>query len=177
MRRVPERILDAAGALGAFCVFLIFLLMIIASVGRQLNLPASGVNDVVSWLCAAAALLTMVHAFRHGEFVRVTLLFDKAPHRIRGAMDVICLITAAISVGYLTWSASAFTYESWEFNEMATGLIIIPIWIPQSTFVMGCWLLMAALIDELVTVIQGGKPSYQRAVEERHAKGDFSSEI
>ena len=92
-------------------------------------------------------------------------------------MDVICLITAAISVGYLTWSASAFTYESWEFNEMATGLIIIPIWIPQSTFVMGCWLLMAALIDELVTVIQGGKPSYQRAVEERHAKGDFSSEI
>jgi hypothetical protein len=33
------------------------------------------------------------------------------------------------------------------------------------------------MIDELVTVVQGGKPSYQRAVEERHAKGDFSSDI
>ena len=177
MRRALERVLDGAGALGAFCVFLLFVLMIIAGVGRQLNLAVSGVNDIVSWLCAAAAFFAMAHAFRHGDFVRVTLLLDKAPPRMRRVMDVTCLIIAAISVGYLTWSATAFTYESWEFNEMATGLVVIPIWIPQSTFVIGCWLLMAALIDELMTVMQGGKPSYQRAVEERHAKGDFSSDI
>lgn len=176
-RRVLERVLDAAGALGAFCVFLIFVLMIIAGVGRQLNLPVSGVNDIVSWLCAAAAFFAMAHAFRHGDFVRVTLLLDSVSPRLRRILDVICLLIAAVSVSYLTWSATAFTYESWEFNEMATGLVVIPIWIPQSTFVIGCWLLLAAMIDELVTVVQGGKPSYQRAVEERHAKGDFSSDI
>ena len=176
-RRVLERTLDAAGALGAFCVFLIFVLMIINGVGRQLNLALSGVNDIVSWLCAAAAFFAMAHAFRHGDFVRVTLLLDKVPPRLRRLMDLTCLVIAVISVGYLTWSATAFTYESWEFKEMATGLVVIPIWIPQSTFVIGCWLLLAAMIDELVTVLQGGKPSYQRALEERHAKGDFSSEI
>ena len=176
-RRFLERVLDAAGALGAFCVFLIFILMIIAGAGRQLNASVSGVNDIVAWLCAAAAFFAMAHAFRHGDFVRVTLLLDKAPARIRRIMDVTCLIIAAISVSYLTWSATAFTYESYEFREMATGLVVIPIWIPQSTFVIGCWLLLAAMIDELVTVAQGGKPSYQRAVEERHAKGDFSSDI
>ena len=177
MRRVLERVLDAAGALGAFCVFLIFVLMIVAGVGRQLNLAVSGANDIVSWLCAAAAFFAMAHAFRHGDFVRVTLLLDSVPPRLRRILDVICLLIAAVSVSYLTWSATAFTYESWEFNEMATGLVVIPIWIPQSTFVVGCWLLLAAMIDELVTVVQGGKPSYQRAVEERHAKGDFSSDI
>lgn len=176
-RRVLERVLDAAGALGAFCVFLIFVLMIIAGVGRQLNLPVSGANDIVSWLCAAAAFFAMAHAFRHGDFVRVTLLLDSVSPRLRRILDVICLLIAAVCVGYLTYSATAFTYESWEFNEMATGLVVIPIWIPQSTFVIGCWLLLAAMIDELVTVVQGGKPSYQRAVEERHAKGDFSSDI
>ena len=176
-RRVLERVLDAAGALGAFCVFLIFVLMIIAGAGRQLNAPVSGVNDIVAWLCAAAAFFAMAHAFRHGDFVRVTLLLDKAPARIRRVMDVTCLIIATISVSYLTWSATAFTYESYEFKEMATGLVVIPIWIPQSTFVIGSWLLLATMIDELVTVVQGGKPSYQRAVEERHAKGDFSSDI
>lgn len=176
-RRVLERVLDAAGALGAFCVFLIFVLMVIAGVGRQLNLAVSGVNDIVSWLCAAAAFFAMAHAFRHGDFVRVTLLLDSVSPRLRRILDVICLLIAAVSVSYLTWSATAFTYESWEFNEMATGLVVIPIWIPQSTFVIGCWLLLAAMIDELVTVVQGGKPSYQRAVEERHAKGDFSSDI
>ena len=177
MRRLLERTLDAAGALGAFCVFLIFVLMIVAGVGRQFNLSVSGVNDIVSWLCAAAAFFAMAHAFRHGDFVRVTLVLDKVPARVRRVLDVTCLIIAAISVGYLTWSATSFTYESWEFNEMATGLVVIPIWIPQSTFVIGCWLLLAAMVDELVTVLQGGKPSYQRALEERHAKGDFSSDI
>ena len=176
-RRMLERTLDAAGALGAVCVFLIFVLMIINGVGRQLNQALSGVNDIVSWLCAAAAFFAMAHAFRHGDFVRVTLLMDHVPARLRRAMDVTCLVIAAISVSYLTWSATAFTYESWEFKEMATGLVVIPIWIPQSTFVIGCWLLLAAMLDELVTVLQGGKPSYQRAVEERHAKGDFSSDI
>ena len=177
MRRALERILDAGGALGAFCVFLIFVLMIAAGVGRQFNLAVSGVNDIVSWLCAAAAFFAMAHAFRHGDFVRVTLVLDKVPPRLRRVLDVTCLLIAAVSVGYLTWSATAFTYESWEFKEMATGLVVIPIWIPQSTFVIGCWLLLAAMVDELVTVLQGGKPSYQRALEERHAKGDFSSDI
>ncbi|WP_413915235.1 hypothetical protein [Candidatus Skiveiella danica] len=31
------------------------MLMIVGGVGRQLNFPVSGVNDIVSWLCAAAS--------------------------------------------------------------------------------------------------------------------------
>ena len=177
MRRALRQVIDAAGALGAFCVFLIFVLMIVAGVGRQLNLAISGVNDIVSWLCAAAAFFAMAHAFRHGDFVRVTLLLDKVPASLRRLLDTTCLLIASVSVAYLTYSATAFTYESWEFKEMATGLVVIPIWLPQSTFVIGCWLLLAAVLDELLTVLQGGKPSYQLAVEERHAKGDFSSDI
>ena len=102
MRRVLERILDAAGALGAFCVFLIFVLMVVAGVGRQLNLGVSGVNDIVSWLCAAAAFFAMAHAFRHGDFVRVTLLLDMVSPRLRRILDVTCLVIAAVSVSDLT---------------------------------------------------------------------------
>ena len=74
MRRTLDRLYDGAGALGAFCVFLIFVLMIWAGVGRQLNWRVSGINDIVAWLCAAASFFAMAHAFRHGDFVRVTLL-------------------------------------------------------------------------------------------------------
>ena len=177
LRRMLARLFDAAGALGAGCVVAIFLLMIVAGVGRQVNLRVSGINDVVAWLCAAAAFLAMAHAFRHGDFVRVTLVLEWVPPRVRRWMDAVCLGIATVAVGYLTYWATAFTWESYEFAEVATGLVAIPIWIPQSTFVVGCWLLMLAVLDELVTVLQGGKPSYQRAVEERHAAGDFSSEV
>ncbi|HJS05627.1 MAG TPA: TRAP transporter small permease [Variovorax sp.] len=177
MRRWLDRLYLAAGALGAFCVFLIFVLMVAAGVGRQVNWHVSGMNDAVSWLCAAASFFAMAHAFRHGDFVRVTLLLDSVRPNVRRALDVACLLIAAVSVAYLTYWATSFTWESYEFAEMATGLLVIPIWIPQSTFVIGCWLLLIAMVDELVGVVRGEKPSYQRAVEERHAAGDFSSDI
>ncbi|QHJ01372.1 TRAP transporter small permease subunit [Xylophilus rhododendri] len=151
--------------------------MIVGGVGRQFNLRVSGVNDVVAWLCASAAFLAMAHAFRHGDFVRVTLLLEKLPPAPRRVFELVGLAVAAVSVAYLAWSATAFTWESYEYAEMATGLVVIPIWIPQATFVVGSWLLLAAVIDELVTVLQGGVPSYQKAIEERHAAGDFSSDV
>ena len=177
MRRFLDRLYDGAGALGAFCIFLIFVLMIVAGVGRQMNWHVSGLNDVVAWLCAAAAFMAMAHAFRHGDFVRVTLLLDALPLKARRVLDVVCLLIASVSVAYLTYAATSFTWESYEFAEMATGLVVIPIWIPQSTFVVGCWLLLIAMVDELVGVVRGEKPSYQRAIEERHAAGDFSSDV
>lgn len=177
MRSFLNRLYDAAAALGALCVFLIFVLMVAAGVGRQMNWEVSGVNDVVAWLCAAAAFFAMAHAFRHGDFVRVTLLLDKVSPRVRRALDIVCLVIAVVAVAYLAYWATAFTWESYEYAEMATGLVVIPIWIPQASFVLGSWLLFVALIDELAHVLCGGTPSYQRAVEERHAAGDFSSDI
>lgn len=177
MRRFLDGLYNGAGALGAFCVFLIFVLMILAGVGRQMNWQVSGLNDVVAWLCAGAGFFAMAHAFRHGDFVRVTLVLDGVSPKVRRAMDVVCLLIASVSVAYLTYAATSFTWESYEFAEMATGLVVIPIWIPQSTFVLGCWLLLIAMVDELVGVVRSEKPSYQRAVEERHAAGDFSSEV
>ena len=177
MRRALDGLFNASAALAACCVLAIFVLMIAGGVGRQLNFKVSGVNDIVSWLCAAAAFFAMAHAFKHGDFVRVTLLLEKLSEQGRRWLEMLCLTIAAIAVAYLTYSATAFTYESYAFAEMATGLVAIPIWIPQSSFVIGCWLLMLAVLDELWIVLRGGKPTYQVAVEERHAKGDFSADI
>ncbi len=177
LRRTLDWLFSAAAAVAACCVLGIFVLMIVGGVGRQLNLKVSGINDIVAWLCAAAAFFAMAHSFKHGDFVRVTLLLEKVSDKTRRILDMVCLSIAAVAVAYLTYSATAFTYESYEFAEMATGLVVIPIWIPQATFVIGCWLLLLAVLDELWIVLRGGKPTYQLAVEERHAKGDFSADV
>ena len=31
--------------------------------------------------------------------------------------------------------------------------------------------------DELVTVLKGGRPAYEVAIEERHARGDFTEDV
>ena len=177
MRRLLDHLYVAAGALAALAVFAIFALMIGASLGRGLEWRVGWVNDVVSWLCAAAAFFGMAHSFRSGDFVRVTLVLEKASPRVRRVLEAVSLAVAAIAVGYLAWWAVRFTWDSWRFNDIANNMVAIPIWIPQMTFVLGALLFFVAVVDECVQVLRGAKPSYVVRVEERHARGDFSEDL
>ena len=177
MRRFLDWLYLAAGALSATFIALICVLMVAQSILREFGVRTGAVNDVVAWFCAAASFFAMAHTFKHGDFVRVTLLLDAVPAGLRRALEIASLGLASLCVGYLAWWANRFTYESWAFNEVAQGLLPIPIWIPQASFALGSILLFVAVVDELIIVLRGGRPSYVVAVEERHAKCDFSAEI
>ena len=177
MRRFLDRLYLAAAYVAACCVLLIMVLMIGQSILREMHVRTGAVNDVVSWLCAAAAFFAMAHAFKHGDFVRVTLLLEKLSPASQRRFETAALSIAAVAVAYLAWWANRFTYESWVFNDTAQGLLPLPMWIPQLSFALGSILLLVAVVDELVIVLRGGRPSYVVAVEERHAKGDFSAEV
>lgn len=177
VRRTLDALFLAAGGLGALCVALICVLMIWQSIAREFGVSTGAINDIVAWLCAASGFFTMAHAFKHGDFVRVTLLMEKLPPTPRRRLELVSLVIATVAVGYLTWWACAFTYESWRFHELAQGLLPLPIWIPQTSFALGSVLLWLAVIDELVIVARGGEPTYVRLVAERHAAGDYSSDL
>lgn len=177
LRRLLDASYDVAGTIGAWCIAAICVLMVVQSLGRQFGFPTGAINDVVAWLCAAAAFLTMAHAFKHGDFVRVTLVLEKLSPATRRIFELACLSVAVLAIGYLTWWACAFTYESWKFNEVAQGLWAVPVWIPQLSFAIGSILFLVAVVDEWWIVARGGVPTFVRLVEERHAKGDFSSDL
>lgn len=177
MRRFLDRLYLAAAGLAAFFILLIALLMLGQSVLREFGVRTGAVNDVVSWLCAAAAFFAMAHAFKHGDFVRVTLVLERLGNRVRRIVELLALLIGSIATGFLAWSACLFTYESWEFNDMAQGLLPLPLWTVQLSFALGAILLWVALLDELLVVLRGQMPGYVRAVAQRHARGDFSSDI
>lgn len=177
MRRILDFSYKAAGALAALCVLSIAIAMIGQSVFRMLGWRTGATNDVVGWLCAAAAFFAMAHTFKHGDFVRVTLLLEKLSDAQRRWFDIVSLALATLFVGYLAYWATRYAYESWLYNDIANGLWALPMWIPQLSFVFGATLFFIAVLDEFICVLAGQKPSYQTALDERHAKGDFSSDI
>jgi len=176
-RRTLDGLYALGGALASLCVLIILVLMVSASLGRTLDWRVSWINDVVSWLCAAAAFLGMAYSFRNGDFVRVTLLLEKVSPSIRHWLELVSLATAAVAISYLGFWAARFTYQSWEFNDIAGNMVAIPLWIPQLSFVIGSLIFTVAVLDECICVLRGGKPSYVARVEERHARGDFSEEL
>lgn len=177
VRRFLDGLYLLGGQLAALCVLFILILMIGASVGRVMDWRVSWVNDIVAWLCAAAAFLGMAYSFRNGDFVRVTLVLESVSAPVRRWLELASLSVATVAIGYLGYWAARFTWESYEFNDIAGNMVAIPIWIPQMSFVIGSAILVIAVLDECVCVFRGGKPSYVARVEERHARGDFSEEL
>ncbi|NRF70665.1 TRAP transporter small permease [Aquincola sp. S2] len=177
LRRSLDALYLGAGALGATFVALIAAAMVWQSIAREFGVSTGATNDVVAWFCAAAAFLTMAHAFKHGDFVRVSLLTERLAPGARRVAELLSLAIGIVAVGYLAWWACRFTFESWQVHEVAQGLLVIPIWIPQMSFALGSLLLLVAVIDEFFIVLAGGLPTYERLVAERHAAGDFSSDL
>ena len=177
MRRFLDRLYDGSGIAAAVAIAAICAIMLAQAAGRSLGTSIPGADDIVAWLCAACAFLALGHTFRHGDLVRVGVFLDRLPGLARWYAELMALgITALFSV-YMLWAVTRFVYDSYAFNEVAQGLIRVPIWIPQLTLVIGIAIFLIAVIDELVTVLRKQKPSYQRAEEARAAAGDFSEKL
>jgi TRAP-type C4-dicarboxylate transport system permease small subunit len=177
LRKVLNALYDAAGYLAAFFVFGIFAVMIAQTVMREIGWRTSGADDLTKWFSAAAAFLALAHTFRHGDFVRVTLLIEHVGARTRRAMEIAALAIASLTCGYLAFWATRSTYESFVYHEMSDGVIAVPMWIPQLSFAIGALLLALAVADQLLAVVRGALPVYVVAMQERHARGDYTEDV
>jgi TRAP-type C4-dicarboxylate transport system permease small subunit len=171
LRRFLDRLYAVSGALAALCLASIAVVMLAQAGLRELGILFRGADDIVAWLCAASAFLALGYTFRHGELVRVGLLIERLPARLRRRFEIGALFLALLFVAYMTYAVIRFVYESWKFNEVAQGLIQIPIWIPQTSLVVGSLILLIAVIDEFVLLLAGRTPGYLAADAARRAAG------
>jgi TRAP-type C4-dicarboxylate transport system permease small subunit len=177
LRRFLDRLYAASGALAALCLASIAAVMLLQAGMREFGMLFRGADDIVGWLCAATAFLALGHTFRRGELVRVGLVIDSLPPAVRRPVGLAALAIAAAFTAYMLYAVVRFVYESWQFHEVAQGLIQLPIWIPQMSFVVGALVLFIAVVDELVVLASGGTPAYEAAEEQRRANKDFSESL
>jgi TRAP-type C4-dicarboxylate transport system permease small subunit len=167
-----------AGAIAAAGFLLgILLLMMAQVVGRELGMQIRGADDLTAWFCAAASFLPLAYTFRRGELIRVTLWIEGRSARTRRFAELFCLACAAAFLGFAVYAVVGFVYESWKFKELAQGMLPIPIWIPQLSFVAGITLLFIAVVDELITVACGRLPAYEIAERERRDRGEIGEGV
>ena len=177
MRRFLDRLYDLSGALAALCLAGIAAVMLAQAGLRELGLLLRGADDIVAWLCAATAFLALGHTFRRGELVRVGLVIEHLPQRLRRKLNLAALAIALAFVAYMLYAVARFVYESWKFKEVAQGLLQIPIWIPQTSFLVGALIFFIAVLDEFLVLARGGVPAYERSEQDRRERKDFSESL
>ena len=162
VRTFLDGLYRAAGYLAGLFLLAIFALMMGLSVGREvgINIPAG--DDFASWCMAAMAFLALAHTFKSGEIIRVGLVLDRLGGRVRHVVEILCLIIGSGFIGFFAWHAVRMTYDSWRFNDMAQGVLAVPLWIPQLGYGGGLVILFVAFLDELVHVAAGHTPRYEK---------------
>jgi TRAP-type C4-dicarboxylate transport system permease small subunit len=148
-------------AAGGFLI-VIFILMMILSAGRPIGINIPAGDDFVSWCMAATAFLGLAHTFRHGEMIRVGLLIDRLDGRAKHVVEIAALIIGTFFTGFFAYYSVRMTYDSWRFNDMAQGVLAVPLWIPQLGYCGGLVILWIAFVDELIHVLRGNLPRYEK---------------
>lgn len=166
MRGVLDRVYLISGWLSAVLILGIAVLVsaqvLLNFSTRVLSLPLPSIipsyADFAGFMLAAATFLAMPYTFRSGGHIRVSLITARLPSRIQFLLEIVVLLIAVFLIGFASWFMIVLIRESIEFGDMSSGMIPVPIWIPQCFVGIGLVLLLIAVIDTLFETIQTGAP-------------------
>ncbi|SDZ59430.1 TRAP-type C4-dicarboxylate transport system, small permease component [Jannaschia faecimaris] len=162
----------AAGVLAG--VFLVAICVIVCAqiVARQLDTIIPSADQFAGFCLAATSFLGLAWSFRGGSHIRVTL-FTRAlrgpAHRL---MMMLALAIGSAITGLLAWHTVAMVIQNFARSEVTSGLVPVPIWLPQSGMAIGLVLFAVAMIEDLVRVILGYDPIFEDGEENPTENGE-----
>jgi TRAP-type C4-dicarboxylate transport system permease small subunit len=162
VRRALDFAYAASGALAAFFMVLMAALVVAQIAARLLGTQVPSADDFARLSMAASAFLGLAFALRTGAHIRVTLLLERVPRRWRRALEIACLAVATAMSAWFAWATADTTIDSWRFQEYTIGQIPLPKWLPLAGMTLGIALVAAAFLEDLVDVVRGRTPSYDR---------------
>ncbi|HXH03499.1 MAG TPA: TRAP transporter small permease [Candidatus Competibacteraceae bacterium] len=174
MRNVLDALYRLGGALAA--LFLVAIAVVVLAqvganligalsgwlTGERLGLVVPSYAEFAGYFLAASSFLGLAYTLRLGGHIRVNLVLGRLPAGVRRRLELWCCAAALAMAGYFTFYLGNLAWESWSFGDVSTGMVPVPLWIPQAVMTLGLGLLCIALLDEAVTLARGGEPDYLR---------------
>ncbi|MGO2056218.1 MAG: TRAP transporter small permease, partial [Halomonadaceae bacterium] len=128
-------------------------LLVLVGLGR-LGLSITGVSEIASYLLVGATFLGLAYTFVHHAHIRVTLLIARLPSAIRVWFEVFCLVIALAISLMLSYGLIELARESLAYNDVSSGFLSIPLWIPQLVLATSVGLLCLALAEALFMALR-----------------------
>ncbi|MEZ5934194.1 MAG: TRAP transporter small permease [Alphaproteobacteria bacterium] len=158
LRRVLDRLYDAAGALAAVCLLALLIIICLQMIARWSGVIFLGSTAYAGYCMAAASFFALAHTLDHGGHIRVSLLLSQLGSYRRIA-EIWCFGIGSVLAVFLATYAIKAVQVSIKLNDISQGQDATPIWIPQTPMALGATLFAVAMIDRLIRILLGG--SYQ----------------
>jgi len=136
-RLVPRfyQVLLAGACLSMLAAFASIGLGILA---RMFAWDLPGLDAYAGYSIAAALFLALPDAFRNGDHIRVTLLLQKLPPRVRAVLEAWCLAAGLALALTMAWYACRLVWVSYVTHDVSPASDVTPLWIPQLSMALGC---------------------------------------
>jgi TRAP-type C4-dicarboxylate transport system permease small subunit len=156
LRKYLQWLYLACGALAGICLILVGLFVLYSIAGSIFGFVAASSDDFAGYSMLASSFLALAYTFGKGEHIRVTLLVQRFQGRSRRIAELWCLAGATFLSGFFAWYSIKLVLDSYRFGDMSTGLIPVPLWMPQIPMAIGTAVLFVAVVEQLVVVAMGG---------------------
>lgn len=103
------------------------------------------VDEVVGYGVGAMTVFAMAATLRRGEMIRVQLVLARLSPGARRIAEIGCALLAFIPVLLLARAFGQSTLRSFREQTVSTGLLEVPLWIPEGIFTFGLGLLALQL--------------------------------
>lgn len=140
--------------LAAVSMVAAFVTVMLGVLGRQFDFNIRGLDAYAGYAIAAALFLALPDTLRRGDHIRVTLLLQQVPARLRNVLEYWSLAAGLGLSLYLAWYACRLVWMSHSFNDVSQGADATPLWIPQIAMALGCVGLAIAFADALLARFQ-----------------------
>jgi len=170
LRRILDLLYGLSGVIAALCLISILGLIVVQMLARWTGEVFAGAPNYAGYAMAAASFFAFCNALGRGAHIRVSILLNAVPARVKYVMELWCFGAGAAISAYFTYYAYEFVYFSWRFNEVSQGQDAVHLWIPQSVMVIGGALLTLCMLDNLLHLILRGEHRIVRDSLESHAE-------
>lgn len=150
-----DRLAKASGAAAAVALAAIGVVITAQIVARLAGRQIPAADDFAAWAMAASAFLALPYAMRHGDHIRVTLVLQFLPKGWEKGFELLASAIGFALAAWAAWHTVTFVYDSWQFDEVAQGMLKVPLWIPQLAMAIGMALLALMLADRLLRCLTG----------------------
>jgi TRAP-type C4-dicarboxylate transport system permease small subunit len=146
---VLQAVYRTLSALAGLAMVGALVAVLLGVAGRQLGFNIRGLDAYAGYCIAATLFLALPETLRRGDHIRVTLLLQKAPPRVRRALEAWSLLAGLGLALYLAWFAVRLVWVSWDTHDISQGADATPLWMPQVAMALGCIGFAAAFAEAL----------------------------
>ena len=142
----------AAAGLAGGALILMALIGAADVIGSQFfGLPVPGTVELGEGLMVAGIALGLPLAQYARRHVRVEIVVDRFPPRLRGALDVVAQLCLALMLAGIAWMAWRMFLTSIATKEFSQGLIEIATWPARLALALGATL---AVVQTIVLILR-----------------------